>query len=312
MRFRRVLTGLVVLAVAGAGVFWLLTQPKPLAAATVPTAAGDPAKGELLFWAGGCVSCHAADGAEDEARPTLAGGKPLKTPFGTFYPQNISPDPKTGIGGWSNLDFVNAMKRGIAPNGTHLYPAFPYTAYQRMPVADLVDLKAFLDTLPAADNPNKPHELPFPLTIRRGLGLWKLLFLDGKEFAPDPSKTDEVNRGAYLVNGPGHCNECHTPRLLFGLGGLDFSHALGGGPNPQGRGRIPNITPGEGGIGDDSAEDTFFALKTGTDFNRTMLEVQKNIAHLSDADLMAIVAYLKQVPPVDSPPRPKQPAAPAS
>jgi mono/diheme cytochrome c family protein len=312
MRLRRWLIGIIVLGLIGLGAFWLLTEPRPLAASVLPTTPGDPVHGELLFWAGGCVSCHAAADATETDKPVLSGGKPLATPFGTFYPQNISPDLDTGIGRWSTLDFVNAVKRGITPNGTHLYPAFPYTSYQRMPVADLVDMKAFLDTLPAVNHPNTAHQLPFPLTIRRGLGLWKLLFLDGKEFAADPTKTAEINRGAYLVNGPGHCNECHTPRLLFGLGGLDYSHALGGAPNPTGRGRVPNITPGKNGIGDKSADDLLFELQTGQDFSRTMLEVQQNIAHLPDADLMAIVAYLKQVAPVDAPDRPKRPSAPAS
>ena len=307
MRFRRLLIGLVVLAAAGGGVFWLLTTPRPLEASILPATDGDPAHGELLFWAGGCVSCHTAAGAEETDRPMLSGGKPLVTPFGTFYPQNISPDPDTGIGHWSTLDFVNAMKLGLSPDGTHLYPAFPYTSYQRMPVTDLVDLKAFLDTLPAVNQPNTPHALPLPLTIRRGLGLWKLLFLDGKEFTADPTKSAEVNRGADLVNGPGHCNECHTPRLLFGLGGLDYSHALGGAPNPTGKGRVANITPGNGGIGDKSADDLLFDLEMGQDFNATMGEVQKNIAHLPESDLKAIVAYLKQVAPQDSPPRSKQP-----
>ncbi len=162
------------------------------------------------------------------------------------------------------------MKRGLAPDGTHLYPAFPYTSYQRMPVADLVDLKAFLDTLPAAHAPDKQNQLPFPLTIRRGIGLWKLLFLDGREFMPDPAKSAEVNRGAYLVEGPGHCNECHTPRTLFGLGGLDYSHALGGAPNPTGRGRAANLTPGKNGLGKQSPDDLLDDLEMGGNFGPTM------------------------------------------
>ena len=304
MRLRRWIIGLVALVLVGAGGFWLLTEPRPLAASVVPTTPGDPVKGELLFWAGGCVSCHAAPGATPSDKPTLAGGKPLTTPFGTFYPPNISPDPDTGIGRWSALDFVNAMKRGLAPDGTQLYPAFPYTAYQRMPVADLVDLKAFLDTLPAAHVANKANQLPFPLTIRRGIGLWKLLFLDGKDFATDPTKSDEVNRGAYLVAGPGHCNECHTPRTLFGLGGLDYAHGLGGAPNPSGRGRAANLTPGKNGLASRSASDLLDEIEMGSNFGPSMSEVQENLGHLPESDIKAIVAYLKQVPPVDGPPRP--------
>ena len=304
MRLGRWLTGFGAAAVLAAAVFWIATAPQPLPAEAVPARAGNVANGELLFWAGGCVSCHLSPGAEDADKPELGGGNPLLTPVATFYPPNISPDPDTGIGHWSDLDFVNAMKRGIAPGGTHLYPCFPYTSYQRMSVADLIDLKAFLDTLPVV----KKHEarestLPFPFSIRRGVGLWKLLFLDGREFAPDPAKSAEVNRGAYLVEGPGHCDECHTPRLLFGVGGLDMTRHLGGAPNPAGRGRAANLTPGKNGIGNVPASDLLDALELGTDFSKSMSEVQQNLVLLPESDLAAIVAYLKQLPPVDSPPR---------
>ena len=180
-----------------------------------------------------------------------------------------------------------------------------------MTIADLVDLKAFMDTLPAVASTNTPHALPFPLSIRRGLGLWKLFFLDGKTFEPDPAKSDEVNRGAYLVSGPGHCNECHTPRLLFGLGGLDMAHALGGAPNPTGKGRIPNITTGKNGIGERSDDDLLSDFEMGLNFVGAMAEVQQNLAKLPESDLKAIVAYLKQAPPIDGPPRKKsgQPAS---
>jgi mono/diheme cytochrome c family protein len=303
MRLRWWLAALAAIVVVAAAAFWILSAPRPLTADALPSHTADLANGERMFWAGGCVSCHAAPSAKASDRPELAGGKPLATPFGTFYPPNISPDPDTGIGRWSALDFVNAMKRGLAPDGTHLYPAFPYTSYQRMTVPDLLDLKAFLDKLPAVRQTNRPNELPFPLNIRRGIGLWKLVFLDGREFAPDPAKPDDVNRGAYLVEGPGHCNECHTPRLLFGLGGLDPHRHLGGAPNPGGHGRASNLTPGKNGIADLSASDLLDALEMGTDFSRSMSEVQQNLEHLPESDLKAIVAYLKQLPPVDGPPK---------
>lgn len=303
MRLRRWLAALAAAALVAGAAFWILSAPRPLTAEALPQHTADVAKGELLFWAGGCVSCHAAPGAKASDQPALAGGAPLATPFGTFYPPNISPDPDAGIGRWTSLDFVNAMKRGLAPDGTHLYPAFPYISYQRMTVPDLLDLKAFLDTLPAVKQANRPNELPFPLTIRRGIGLWKVLFLDGREFTPDPAKPDDVNRGGYLVEGPGHCNECHTPRLLFGLGGLDEQHHLGGAPNPSGRGRASNLTPGKNGIADRPASDLLDALEMGTDFSRSMSEVQQNLEHLPEGDLAAIVAYLKQLPPVDGPPK---------
>lgn len=287
----------------GAASFWLLTEPKPLSASVLPDRAGDPAKGELLFWAGGCASCHAAPGSKGDDRLKLAGGEPIVSPFGTFHAPNISPDKAHGIGNWSTLDFVNAMKRGLGPDGEQLYPAFPYTSYQRMPVADLVDLKAYLDTLPADATPNKAHELPFPFSIRRGVGLWKLLYLDGETFASDPSKSDEINRGAYLVQGPGHCNECHTPRNA--IGGLDRSRALAGAPDPSGKGTIPNITPGSSTMGDWTADDIANFLETGMtpDFDSvggTMVEVQENMAKLPASDRAAIAAYLKDLPPIAS------------
>ena len=270
----------------------------------LPGAPGDPAKGERLFWAGGCVSCHAAPGAEGEDQLKLAGGVAIASPFGTFHAPNLSPDKTHGIGNWSPLDFVNAMKRGLAPDGSHLYPAFPYTSYQRMTVPDLLDLKAYLDTLPAVATANLPHQLPFPFSIRRGVGLWKLLYLDDQTFTPDPAKSEAVNRGGYLVEGPGHCNECHTPRTI--LGGLDRSRALGGAADPSGPGRIPDITSGPGGIGDWSAGDIASALETGftpefDSLGGTMAEVQRNLSRLPAEDLEAIGEYLKQVPPLATP-----------
>ena len=303
MRLRRWPAGLAAAVLVAGAAFWMLSAPRPLTATALPSHVADPANGERMFWAGGCASCHLAPDAKASDRLLLAGGRPLVTPFGTFYPPNISPDPGTGIGRWSSLDFVNAMKRGLAPDGTHLYPAFPYASYQRMTVPDLLDLKAFLDTLPAVNQANRPNELAFPLTIRRGLGLWKFVFLDGQEFTLDPAKSDEVNRGAYLVEGPGHCNECHTPRLLAGLGGFDPSRHLGGAPNPGGRGRAANLTPGKNGIAERSASDLLDALEMGTDFSRSMSEVQQNLEHLPESDLRAIVAYLKQLAPVDGPPK---------
>jgi mono/diheme cytochrome c family protein len=233
----------------------------------------------------------------------LAGGAALKTPFGTFHAPNISPDREAGIGGWSTLDFVNAMTRGISPGGRHYYPAFPYTSYQRMRLTEVVDLKAFLDTLSPATTRPPGHELPFPFNIRRGLGLWKLLHLDGKPFGPDPAADEIVNRGKYLVEGPGHCGECHTPR--DGFGGLDRSRWLAGGPNPEGKGRVPNITPHADGLADWSEDDIAYALETGftpefDSLGSSMADVQLNMAHLPATDRQAIARYLKSVPPLAS------------
>ena len=208
-----------------------------------------------------------------------------------------------GIGSWSLADFVNAMKHGVRPDGAHLYPAFPYPSYQRMKIEDIIDLKAFLDTLPPVATDAPPHELPFPYNIRRGIGLWKLLYVDGKTFTPDPRASDQINRGAYLVTGPGHCGECHSPRNAFG--GVIASRALSGGPAPEGKGHIPNITQADPvGIGSWSEEEIENMLETGftPDFDSVggaMAAVQRNLAKLSKDDLAAIAAYLKTVPPID-------------
>jgi mono/diheme cytochrome c family protein len=226
----------------------------------------------------------------------------LATPFGTFYAPNISPDPDHGIGNWTLLEFVNAMKFGVAPGGRHLYPAFPYTSYQRMRLEDVVDLKAFLDTLPPVAESAPPHQLPLIFSYRRGLGLWQLLYVDGKTFELDPAVGDQLNRGAYLVEGPAHCGECHTPRNL--IGGVNTASALGGGPAPEGDGKIPNITPDATGLADWSETDIVTALQTGftpsfDSFGGAMAAVQRNTAQLTRDDLEAIAAYLKSVPPVD-------------
>jgi mono/diheme cytochrome c family protein len=206
---RKALVALLVLAVAGAVAFYLLTLPRAIEASALPDHVADPANGKYMFTAGGCAECHAAplkscDDRKTKEKELLAGGRCLKTPFGTFNVPNISPDKETGIGNWSTLDFINALKLGIAPGGEHLYPAFPYTSYQRMSFEDLIDLKAYLDSLPPVKNEVPAHDLAFPFNIRRGLGLWQRLYVDGKSFVPDPHASAELNRGAYLVLGPGH------------------------------------------------------------------------------------------------------------
>ena len=303
LMFRKLLLPVLVLVAAGSGAFWFLTAPRGLAGVDLPAHVPDLANGEEIFWAGGCESCHAAVGATGAEALKLGGGQALKTAFGTFHAPNISPDRDRGIGRWSTLDFVNAMKFGVAPGGVHLYPAFPYTSYQRMRIEDIIDLKAFLDTLPKVATPSLPHALAFPLTIRRGIGLWQLLYVDGKTFVPDPAKSAELNRGAYLVEGPAHCGECHTPRNL--IGGPDLAHAYGGGPAPEGKGRIPNVTADATGLGDWSADDVVNLLETGFKPNfdsvgSTMAAVVRNTAKLSAADRQAIAAYVLSLPPVDS------------
>jgi mono/diheme cytochrome c family protein len=201
------------------------------------------------------------------------------------------------------------MLRGVSPEGRHYYPSFPYLSYQRKAMADVLDLKAFLDMLPAVAGDTPRHDLHLPLRLRRGLGLWKLLFMDGEPFAPDPAASAEVNRGAYLVTGPGHCGECHTPRNL--LGGPEADRALAGVWAPSDKDRVPNITPG-GALGDWSPNDIAAALATGIlpdfeTFGGSMIEVQENMAELTPEDRAAIAAYLKSLPPLPDAKRPSEP-----
>jgi mono/diheme cytochrome c family protein len=298
VRFRNIVILLLVLAFAGAAVFYVLTIPTYAVKGPLPARTADLANGEAMFHAGGCASCHATPKQEDHRR--LGGGLELATPFGTFKVPNISSDAGHGIGAWTEEDFANAVLRGVGRNGEHLYPAFPYTSYQRMALADVRDLFAFLKTLPAETTPSEPHQLPFPFNVRRGLGLWKLLYLDGKTFTPDPAKSTELNRGAYLVEGLGHCAECHSPRDAFG--GIVAARRFAGGPDAEGKGWVPNITPHADGLAEWSAKDIAYLLESG--FNRdndvvgsTMADVVLNTAKLPAADRAAMAAYLKSLPP---------------
>ena len=305
---RKFLIASFLLGAAGAVVFWLLTMLRTIAAGDLPDRGGDPVRGAYVFHAAGCASCHAAPGAKGDDKLRLAGGLGLKSPFGTFYAPNISTDETHGIGGWTTVQFVNAVMRGVSPEGRHYYPAFPYMSYQRMTLGDVVDLKAFIDTLPAVASDAPAHDLPLLFRLRRGLGLWKALYMDYAPFSPIPGAGPEVNRGAYLVNGPGHCGECHTPRDL--LGGPDAGWAFSGGPapeGPKGKGKdfIPNITPHEDGIGDWSVRDITIALETGLlpdfeTFGGVMTLVQESMARLTAGDREAIAAYLKSLPPKPS------------
>lgn len=310
---RWILIALVVLVLVAAGAAWLVTAPETMAAEDLPDHQGDPARGEPVFYAAGCSSCHAAPEAKGDERLRLGGGLALKTGFGTFYAPNISPHPD-GIGGWSELDFVNAVMRGVSPEGEHFYPAFPYTSYQHMTVEDVLDLKAFIDTLPPVEGKAPPHALPLLFQLRRGVGLWKHRYLAA---FPSPLAGDAdamLRRGSYLVAGPGHCGECHTPRDL--LGGPIPERAFSGGAAPEGdkANRVPNITPSEDGIGDWSIEDIKAALRTGIlpdfeTFGGAMVHVQENMAKLSEEDREAIGLYLKSLPPLPDASAGETPAA---
>ena len=177
--------------------------------------AADPERGEVLYNLGGCGNCHS-----DAATTGLTGGVPTGGPAlesfaGDFFPPNLTPDVETGIGGWTDAEFVNAMKFGISPAGTHYYPAFPYTSFAKATAEDLLDLKAYLDGLEPVKAELREHGLKFPFNIRQAMFYWNLLFHDSSGFVPDASRSREWNRGAYLVNALGHCGVCHTPRGLF-------------------------------------------------------------------------------------------------
>ena len=297
----------ILLALAGviAAAFWLLTIPQRLPdSAIAAPGRGVAARGERIFWAGGCASCHAAAGAKADDRFKLGGGAPLKTPFGSFHAPNISPDRTVGIGAWNLADFANAMQRGIDPAGRHLYPAFPYAAYQRMTKGDIADLFAFLQTLPPVATAGPDNDLAFPFTIRRGIGLWKRVVMAdaGPVIALPKGQSAAVNLGQYLVEGPGHCGECHTPRTLKGLGGLDTAKWLGGAASLDGPGKVPNISPGTSGLASWSTGEIADYLETGftPDYDSvggSMVEVQANMAELTPEDRAAIAAYLKAIPP---------------
>ncbi len=302
-----------VLAVLGLAGFWLLTAPATWAMLRsdgnlAPRAARSSENGKTLFYAGGCASCHASTGQEDKTR--LGGGLGLHSPFGTFYVPNISPHPRDGIGSWTQADFIRAMREGVSPDGRHYYPSFPYTSYQRMTPDDLADLFEHIKTLPQVEGRVRDHALPFPFTIRRSLGLWKLAFLDGQTFRPDASKSAEFNRGAYLVEGPGHCAECHSPRTF--AGNIPSDRRFAGGPDPEGQGGfIPNITPDASGLKAWSKAEIAELLKTGftpeyDSVGGSMNAVIRNTSQLTDADRAAMAEYLKSLPARASPPKPKK------
>jgi mono/diheme cytochrome c family protein len=292
--------GLVALA---AILLLLLTRPSGLSSDIFPAHVQDLSNGELLFHAGGCASCHSSTDTDSES-PVLGGGLAMETPFGTFRVPNISPDPDYGIGEWTPSDFITAMRLGSSPDGRHYYPAFPYASYSRMSFEDLMDLKSYLDTLPRAQNHNEAHELKFPWNIRAGIGLWKILNLDPSAVISMPPDNRLLARGRYLVEGPGHCGECHTPRNWSG--GLNNDRWLAGAPNPDGEGKVPNITPGAKGFADWSQDDIAYYLESGftPDFDTvgsSMVEVQENMAQLPAEDRAAIAAYLKNIPALVSP-----------
>lgn len=273
-----------------------VTKPARLAPDALVGLIADTENGEQVFSAMGCASCHSAPDGVDYADEALGGGKRFPSPFGTFLAPNISSHPTAGIGEWTDLDIANAVLKGTSPEGQHYYPAFPYATFNKTKLQDIVDLIAHLRSLPAIDTPNQAHEIGFPFNLRASLGGWKLLFVN-TNWLVTGDLTPQQEHGRYLVEAMAHCGECHTPRNF--LGGIQSSNWLAGAPNPVGKGRIPNITPGEL---DWSDADVVEYLTSGftPEFDTVggeMVEVVENMAKLAPEDREAIVAYLRIVPP---------------
>jgi mono/diheme cytochrome c family protein len=259
-------------------------------------------RGAYIFSAADCGACHTNVKAKG---PLLAGGRPLKTPFGTFYTPNITPDPDTGIGRWSDADFMRALRRGVSPGNDHYFPVFPYGSFTKMTDQDLLDLKAYIFSLPAVTQANREHDIDFPFGWRFSVWFWKQMNFTEGPFMPDAGRTAEWNRGAYLVEALAHCGECHTPRGW--LGGLDTSLSMSGTTDgPEGQ-KVPNITPDkETGIGGWSPRDVVRVLRTGQlpngDFVGSLMgEVVNGTSKLTDTDRQAIAVYLQSLPPIADP-----------
>ncbi len=258
-------------------------------------------RGKYLVTAGGCAGCHTD--FTKKGKP-FAGGAPIPTPFGTFFPPNITPDKLNGIGDWSDNDFVRAMREGKNPDGAHYFPAFPYPSYTQITERDLRAMRAYLLSIPAIAQPSRPHKILFPFGWRFLQTGWKLLFFREGEFEPDPSRSAEAERGAYLSNALAHCGECHTPRNMFG--GLDYDSWLAGTPRgPEGE-TVPNLTPdAETGLTWDIVEIVEY-LKSGQtpefDYAGSLMAkvIEHNTGKMTDEDLTAIAYYLKSLKPVKS------------
>jgi len=261
-------------------------------------AQGDAKRGEYLAKAGGCVGCHTE---EKKDAVSFAGGRALKSPFGTFYGPNITPHPQEGIGRWTEADFFRAMREGDRPDGKNYYPAFPYPSFTKIVDGDLRDLWAFLRTLPPSARANQEHDLRFPFGWRFLVTFWKWFFFTPGSFTNLPGLSDAANRGAYLVQALGHCSECHTPRNF--LGGPKMSRYLGGGKGPDDK-DVANLTPT--GLKKQSDRELADFLTTGLTAEgdvpaEAMGEVIRNTtSQLAPADLSALIAYLRTLPPVPS------------
>jgi mono/diheme cytochrome c family protein len=293
---KRNITGLALVAALGLVGFWAITKPRPLTAEQLPQHTADIANGEKLFHASGCHSCHLPTKDSGLETASVAGGTPMHTPVGTLYPPNLTPDPETGIGNWSDADFVNAIQKGIGKNGSHLIPALPYTSYAKMKSEDVLDIKAYLMTLAPIKNQVPSHDVLGLPVVRFGLGGWKVIGLDETKTVADSAQSESWNRGKYLVDGPGHCAECHTPRTLFMTS--DTANYLAGGPHPEGVGKVPSLRDLSGRGKYKDAADLASAFQFGEMMGYSRLasggmgQVQTNLSKLPEADVKAIAEYI--------------------
>jgi mono/diheme cytochrome c family protein len=300
----KVLTAVIAVIATGVlGGLYVLSEPHPVAASTLPPRIADLTNGEVMYNVGGCISCHKPPprGQDEDERPLPSGGgRGFSTPAGTFYAPNITPDRETGIGSWSDADFINAVQHGISPEGSHYIPALPYPSYSRMKVEDVLDLKAFLFSLPAVKaEPRQPEALLGPIgtyLTRRAVGLWKLIALNDRRINLHADESEVWNRGHYLVNAPGHCGECHTPRnvLMIPIAAEKFR----GGPHPEGKGKVPSLIDLVGRKHYKDADDLATALQLGEMSGHDNLssggmgDVQTNLSKLPEGDIKAIATYL--------------------
>ena len=277
-----------------------------LSIATAQQPSPDPAvlaKGEYLARAGDCIACHTAREGK-----TFAGGLPMKTPFGTLYTSNITPDPQTGIGTWTSDQFYKMMHNGRFPDGGLVYPAMPFASYTKMTREDSNAIYAYLRSIPPVKQTNRPHDLRFPFDNRSLILGWRTLFFNEGEYKPDPTKSADWNRGAYLVEGLGHCGMCHT--AINALGGSSDSQAFEGGLIPMQNWYAPSLTSNkEAGLGDWTIQEITDYLRTGVSSRGAvygpMAEVVYNsLQYLNDDDIRAMAVYLKGLAQGTSPERP--------
>jgi len=296
---------LLALAAVGAAGFTALAWRSELDPVSPPSRSAFPpekiAQGARLASLGYCAQCHTAPGGKP-----FAGGYPLKTPFGTIYGTNITPDKETGIGSWSEEAFARAMGEGVDREGHHLYPAFPYDHFTRISADDNRALYAYLMTREPVRAETPPNDLPWPLRFRPLLAGWKLLFFDKGEFKPDPGRSPEWNRGAYLAEGVSHCGGCHTPRNM--LGALEGDHKFAGGESEGWH--APALNKDSTAPVPWDQKSLFAYLRTGVSVNHAlaagpMAPVIRNFSSVPDEDLQAVATYVAEEMGE------RQPAAPA-